>query len=100
MRRVADLPALADEEWLQGVPAEAGDCIVFTEALIHSTVPWRLQTRRRTLFYKFSSRGGSNSKRYYNVEDYEQYPDLTDRQRAILAPPDEAATLSASVVAN
>jgi hypothetical protein len=91
MRRVADLPDLADEEWLQGVPAEAGDCIVFTEALIHSTLPWRVQTRRRTLFYKFSQLGGSHSKRYYNVEDYEQYPDLTDRQRAILAPPDAGA---------
>ena len=34
------------------------------------------------------------------MEDYEQYPDLTDRQRAILAPPDEAATLSAGGVAN
>eukprot|EP01047_Picozoa_sp_COSAG01_P033582 COSAG01_NODE_2477_length_7615_cov_7.259609_8_plen_52_part_00 len=41
-----------DAEWLQPVPAKAGDCIIFTEALTHGTMPWRAHTDRRTLFYK------------------------------------------------
>lgn len=35
------------------VPAAAGDCIIFTEALTHGTLPWTVEGRTRTtLFYK------------------------------------------------
>ena len=58
MRRVADMRDLDGAEWLQRVPAKAGDCILFTEALMHTTVPWRsTDSKRRTLFYKFSPAG-------------------------------------------
>ena len=82
--------------------------ILFTEALTHATKPWKLQTDRRTcvpplhwaahcpthtdrqalvrLFYKFSPVGTSHKQQPYNPQDYEKYG-LTDRQRAILAPP-------------
>ena len=38
------------------------------------------------LFYKFSPVGTSHKQQPYNPQDYEKYG-LTDRQRAILAPP-------------
>ena len=65
-----------------------------TEALMHSTFPWKqLHSRRRTLFYKFSPLGKSSSEVNYDVREYEQYPDLTDRQRAILEPPSAGARM-------
>ena len=144
MRRLGDNPDNLDADWLQGVPASAGDCaahtqdtqdwfafphhfrhrclpagILFTEALTHTTKPWKLQTDRRTcvprsplsctaahcqpahtdrqtlrLFYKFSPVGTSHKQQPYNPQDYEKYG-LTDRQRAILAPP-QAPTLEAA----
>lgn len=36
---------------------------------------------------KYSPHGTAWSTRYYNEDDYAMYPDLTDRQRAILKPP-------------
>ena len=42
---------------------------------------------RRTLFYKFSPHATSWAATFYDERDYEQYEDLTDRQRAILKPP-------------
>ena len=88
MRRVADMADPAAETWLEIVPARAGACINFTEALMHSTLPWKqLHSKRRTLFYKFSPVGTSHSNVHYDVREYEQYPDLTDRHRAILEPP-------------
>eukprot|EP01050_Picozoa_sp_SAG11_P027729 SAG11_NODE_7137_length_1188_cov_2.129477_1_plen_67_part_10 len=54
MRRVADIHDISEADWLQPVSAKAGDCILFTEALMHATMPWRLaDAKRRTLFYKF-----------------------------------------------
>ena len=68
--------------------ADLNACIRFTEALTHGAIPWtREDSSRRTLFYKFSPHGTSWSSQYYSEDDYEGYPDLTDRQRAILKPP-------------
>ena len=83
----------------------------FTQALTHATKPWKLQTDRRTcvsrsplscalaaprtctdrqtlvrLFYKLSPVGTSHAAAHFDPQDYEKYG-LTDRQRAILAPP-------------
>jgi hypothetical protein len=63
---------------------EPGDVIFFTEALVHGTRPWRAQHERRALLYKYSPGHSAWSQRYYNPEEY---PDLTDQQRRILAPP-------------
>lgn len=81
------------EEWkdlekpqpnVRAVTGPAGTAILFTEALTHGTLPWRGEGERRTIFYKYSPHPISWSARYYNADDY---PDLTDRQRAILEPP-------------
>jgi Phytanoyl-CoA dioxygenase (PhyH) len=62
----------------------AGTAIVFTEAMVHGTLPWRGQDERRTAFYKYSPASLSWAAGYY---DADAYPGLTERQRAILEPP-------------
>lgn len=66
------------------VTGPAGTAILFTEALTHGTLPWRARAERRTLFFKYSPAPLSWAARYYDADDY---PDLSERQRAILEPP-------------
>lgn len=66
------------------VTGPAGTAIVFTEALVHGTLPWRGKDERRTAFFKYSPAPLSWSATYYQPD---QFPDLTERQRAILEPP-------------
>jgi len=63
---------------------EAGDMVIFTEALIHGTMPWNGEQERRALLYKFSPGHSAWSQNYY---DPDEYPDLTDQQRRIMEPP-------------
>jgi hypothetical protein len=63
---------------------EAGDALIFTEALIHGTMPWTAGHERRTLLYKYSPGNSAWMKGYYNLADY---PDLTEQQQRILASP-------------
>ena len=72
---------------LKGIPAEAGDAIIFTETLVHGTLPWRVDAKRQTAFYKFSPHATSWTADYFNFEDFTRYPDMTDRQLALLEAP-------------
>jgi hypothetical protein len=63
---------------------EAGDVILFSEALIHGTAPWMARHERRALLYKYSPGHSAWMGEYYDVRDY---PGLTERQRRILTPP-------------
>lgn len=63
---------------------EAGDMLIFTEALVHGTMPWNGAQERRALLYKFSPGHSAWSQNYY---DPAAYPKLTDQQRRILQPP-------------
>ncbi len=65
------------------VTGKAGTAILFTEAMTHGTLPWR-GNERRTIFYKYSPPALSWASTYY---DAAEYPDMTDRQKAILTPP-------------
>ncbi len=65
------------------VTGKAGTAILFTEAMTHGTLPWRGH-ERRTIFYKYSPPALSWSRTYYDVADY---PDLSERQKAILSSP-------------
>jgi ectoine hydroxylase-related dioxygenase (phytanoyl-CoA dioxygenase family) len=66
------------------VTAPAGSAVIFTEAQTHGTLPWRGRGERRTAFYKYSPFALSWSWRYYDPDDY---PEATERQRALLEPP-------------
>ena len=63
---------------------EVGDVVFFTEALIHGTMPWTAENERRSLLYKYSPGHSAWSGNYYNLNDYEE---LTERQKLMLAPP-------------
>lgn len=63
---------------------EAGDVLIFTEALMHGTLPWTADHERRALLYKYSPGHSSWSQAYYRVDDY---PDATDQQIRLMAPP-------------
>jgi len=66
------------------ITSRAGTAIVFTEALEHGALPWHGRHDRRTAFYKYSPRALAWSRTAY---DRSAYPDLTDRQRALLRSP-------------
>ncbi len=62
----------------------AGDVVIFTEALIHGTLPWKADHERRALLYKYAPGNLAFSMSYY---DADEYFDATDQQRRILTPP-------------
>jgi hypothetical protein len=68
-------------------PANApGDVVIFNEATVHGTLPWRPAHQRRTLLYRYAPRylnyaGGYNST---SLPDWAS--ELTDAQRAVLEP--------------
>ncbi len=65
-------------------PVEAGDVIIFTEALVHGTQPWKGVQERRSLLYKFSPGHSAWGGNYYDADDY---PGISEQQRRIMAPP-------------
>ncbi|MCC7494051.1 MAG: phytanoyl-CoA dioxygenase family protein [Fimbriimonadaceae bacterium] len=72
------------QPFVERVTGPAGTAVLFTEALTHGTLPWTGADERRTLFMKYSPHPLSWSARYY---DATRWPDLSERQRAILEPP-------------
>ncbi len=77
---------------VQQVPCRAGDCILFTEALVHGTFPWKGPGVRRTLFFKYAPSNIAWDRRAYFAQ--EPIPEidavkdrLTPSQRRLLDPP-------------
>ena len=73
-----------DAHYVLQPTAKAGDALFFTEALIHGTMPWRSEHQRRTLLYKYSPGYSTWAKEFY---DLEEYGELTERQKRIMATP-------------
>ena len=66
-------------------PAKAGDVIIFTEALMHGTLPWAANHERRVLLYKYCPGHSAFSPQgYYDPADY---PSATEQQLRLLSPP-------------
>jgi hypothetical protein len=63
---------------------EAGDAVIFTEALVHGTIPWTADHERLALLYKYAPGHSAWMSDYYDAGSYE---DLTEQQKRILAPP-------------
>jgi len=64
--------------------AEAGDVLIFTESLMHGTMPWQAKTERRCVLYKYSPGYSSWANNWYgNV----CLGELTPQQQRLLAPP-------------
>ena len=64
---------------------QAGDMLIFTEALVHGTRCWTSQQRRRSLLYKYSPGYSSWSSPSNNDKYLESATD--DTQRDLLRPP-------------
>jgi hypothetical protein len=80
----ADVKALAaDPGCLRQIPAQAGDAIIFTEALTHGSYSWTRPEPRRVLFYRYTPG--------FMTFDRPSWPDdlldtLTPRRRQLLLP--------------
>ena len=71
------------------VNAKKGDCILFSEATTHGTLPWCGRHQRRALLYKFSpGHHAHNPGQHLVMEQLPQWvQDMTEAQRQVLAPP-------------
>ena len=67
------------------VPQPAGSLLVFTEALMHCTVPWRASGTRWALLYKYSP--GSTAWGPGPAAPAEVVATMTDRQQRFFQPP-------------
>ena len=74
---------------VQQVPMKAGDCILFTEALQHGTIPCRGPHTRRTLYYKYAPahlRWGPHNYEPGNPIYERLAPHLSETQHLLLQP--------------
>lgn len=74
------------------VPMKAGDVAIFTEALVHGTLPWTGPGVRRTLFFKYAPNGIAWEKNCYLPTEASPAiraleSELTDRQHELMQPP-------------
>jgi hypothetical protein len=82
----AELPRPEGAERLvQEVPQPAGSLLVFTEALVHGTLPWRGAHVRHALLYKYSP--GNSAWMRGDAAPPDVVALLTPRQRRLLEPP-------------
>ncbi|MFT5366885.1 MAG: hypothetical protein ACI8V2_001835 [Candidatus Latescibacterota bacterium] len=63
---------------------EAGDVLIFSEALVHGTMPWTADHQRRAFLYKYSPGHSAWSGGYYDLSEYDG---LTQQQLRLMAPP-------------
>lgn len=70
---------------VQEVTQPAGSLMVFTEALVHCTLPWRGPTDRQVLWYKYSP--GSSTWARAEPHPADVMVKLSQRQRLLVEPP-------------
>ena len=78
-------PAGHDPSLAHEVSLQAGDLVIFTEALTHGTLPWQAPRQRRVLAYKYSPGSSSWSEDHRLPDDLA--PLLSERQRRLFQPP-------------
>jgi hypothetical protein len=66
------------------IPCQAGDAIIFTEALTHGTYPWSSNNQRRTLFLKYNYPMFAWGEPRY---DHAVHPDMPLEARQLLEGP-------------
>jgi ectoine hydroxylase-related dioxygenase (phytanoyl-CoA dioxygenase family) len=88
-------PAEVPPSWVVDVPLQAGDVVLFTEALTHGTAPWLADYDRRALLYKYSPGHSSWSFQHTTtLAEWAQSPKFSERQRRLLQPPSVSQHLS------
>lgn len=70
--------------YVRNPPLSKGDVLIFTEALMHGTREWTANHERRALLYKYSPPHST-----WRIEPYDtsKYPQATDQQKRLMAPP-------------
>ena len=70
------------------VEGQPGDCVLFTERLVHSTLPWKGGGERRSLFIKYVPWG-----MHYQDVDYDMsLPGLSERELEVMEYPSQWLT--------
>lgn len=77
----------ANQELVYNVPCKAGDLVIFNEATIHGTLPWRALHERRSLLYRYSPKYLHFAGGVYETKQPEWVSELTEAQQAVLEPP-------------
>ncbi|KAL3895667.1 MAG: hypothetical protein SGPRY_013457 [Prymnesium sp.] len=86
-------PALADladtelNQFVQQPRILAGDVLIFSEAVLHGTLPWRASHQRRTVIYRFAPAGTAYGRGYTPEWPEATLEGMTDAQRAVMLPP-------------
>lgn len=73
-----------DADYVVQPALKAGDAVLFTEALIHGTMPWTANHERRALLFKYAPGHSAWSGDFYDVD---AYGTVSDQQRRILERP-------------
>ena len=75
------------QEYVKEVHLEAGDVVIFTEALTHGTLVWQGKHQRRALLYKYSPRFQYVAEGYHQAAYPDFIKDMTKEQQAMMPPP-------------
>jgi ectoine hydroxylase-related dioxygenase (phytanoyl-CoA dioxygenase family) len=86
-------PALADlaDPELAGFVMQPvlrpGDCLIFSEAVLHGTLPWTAAHQRRTVIYRFSPAGSAYGRGYLPAWPASATDGMSPAQAAVMLPP-------------
>jgi ectoine hydroxylase-related dioxygenase (phytanoyl-CoA dioxygenase family) len=76
-----------DQEIVHQPVCKAGDLVIFNEATIHGTLPWKGKGERRSLLYRYSPKYLHFAGGTYKTQQPEWVSELTEAQQAVLEPP-------------
>ena len=79
--------AEAYQEHIRKVSLNAGDAVIFTETATHGALPWRANHQRRVVLTRYSPGFIAYHTMKQSLANPEYMAELTDEQRAVLAPP-------------
>jgi hypothetical protein len=77
----------ADQQLVYPIPFTAGDLVIFNEATMHGTLPWRGEQERRTMLYRYTPKYLHYTGGHYETSMPEWVSELTEAQQAVLEPP-------------
>ena len=75
---------VAHGEFVKQITCKAGDCVIFTEAVTHGTLPWTADHPRRTALFRFSP---GNMAYVPHAWPEEMLAMMSPEQRLVMEPP-------------
>ena len=76
-----------NRELVYNIPCKAGDMVIFNEATIHGTLPWKAEHQRRSLLYRYSPNFLHFHGGVYETSLPAWVEELSPAQQAVLEPP-------------